>query len=272
MDFCQEAKMDNNQIQQGTPNSLSQDPQQAGGQATIIGLDTFVEFSDAPEGNTPDGGAPEGNTPAAVPVIPTQAAPVAETPEKPVETPAVDSYEKRYKDLQAAYTKSRQEIAVYKNKIVNLEQLLDVSSVFDEQTREQLEALKFANPDEWRRQLNDLEAKAKAKIEHEASTAAEVERRQILLQEYNAANPQHQITDYVVDFVLPRGLINKLEKQEVTFDAFLAEASAYLKNTSFGNKNEPMSTDNAGKKSPIIEVGGGVTSTGEQGEADIQWW
>lgn len=182
------------------------------------------------------------------------------------------SYEQKYKELQAEYAKSKHEIAAYAAKVAALEKNINAADYIDQEKLAELEELKFTNPDLWRAKLNELEAEALAKVKAQVNTAVELERRKALIADYNANNPNYQLTDYVVDFVLPRGIIAKLEKGETTFEAFLQEASDYLKNTTIGSKANPMSSENAGKQAPINEVGGSATVTSDANAEDIQWW
>lgn len=183
------------------------------------------------------------------------------------------SYEQKYKELQAEYAKSKQEIAAYAAKIAALEKAINPADYIDQEKLAELEELKFSNPDLWRVKLNELENEALAKAKAHVDNAMELERRKALIEDYNANNPDYQLTDYVVDFVLPRGIIAKLEKSEITFEAFLKEASEYLKKTTIGSKSNPQSTENAGKQAPITQVGGsGTTIEDASGADNIQWW
>lgn len=98
-----------------------------------------------------------------------------------------------------------------------------------------LEELKATDPDKWRQELANLEAEQREKFntkKQEIATKAqgetEAETRARLLQEYNEANPNHQINDDVLENDIPPRMAKKLESGELTFDAFLEEAGAFL--------------------------------------------
>ena len=145
--------------------------------------------------------------------------------------------EKRRRDTQTTYTKSQQrlrELEAENSKLASSwEQDLVSSLSLREQTR--LEELKATDPEAWRDELNSLEQKAKdtfttkrQEVAKEAKQQTELERRQELLDEYNAANPDAQLTDDVIDNDIPPRLVRQLEKGEVTFEQFLEKAGKYI--------------------------------------------
>lgn len=189
--------------------------------------------------------------------------PAAE-PADPAAEPAQNAepvdWEQRYLELQSSYTKSRQELAAYKVKANALAKQLENSNIqLDPEVAEELEQLKYTNPEAWRQKLNALENARAKEIQTEIDRQIEIDRRKELLAEYNAKNPHYQINDYVADYVLPRGIVNKLEQGEVSFESFLKEASDYLKRIKVDSQGKPVGpgpTANAGKQAPIVTVGG----------------
>lgn len=163
------------------------------------------------------------------------------------------NYEKMFKDTQAAFTKARQEVAALKAKNAALEKaIVDQGVQLDPAVAEELERLKYEDPEAWRQKLNAIEnAKAK-EVTSEITRQAEVARRKEVLASWNQENQDAQITDYVVRNVLPAGLTNKLNRGEVSFEGFLAEASNFLRQTKVG----PGSSKNAGKKDPMSIANG----------------
>ncbi|WP_432645691.1 hypothetical protein [Methanobrevibacter sp.] len=162
-------------------------------------------------------------------------------------------YQKMFKDTQAAYTKARQEVAALKAKNAALEKaIVDKGVQLDPAVAEELERLKYEDPEAWRQKLNAIEnAKAK-EVTSEITRQAEVARRKEVLASWNQENQDAQITDYIVNNVLPAGLTNKLKKGEVSFEGFLAEASNFLRQTKVG----PGNSQNAGKKDPMSIANG----------------
>lgn len=180
-------------------------------------------------------------------------------PQEPTQEPEGEPQQvtnEAYAELQASYTKSRQELAALKAKTAALEKhLASASFQLPPEVEQELEQLKYTDPEAWRQRLNAIENKRAKDLDAEISKQVEVERRTQLLAEYNAANPDHKIDDYVAENVLPRGMVSKLERGEVSFESFLKEASNFLKNIV---KHGPGNSANAGKQAPITKVGGGV--------------
>ncbi len=178
---------------------------------------------------------------------------------EPSSQPQID-YEKRYKDTQAAFTKSQQTLKSYEAKINVLEQLTQPQVELDEATKAELEDLKFSNPDAWRAKLNSLEADARAKhneqlskVQAEASQQVELGRRAQVLEEYNRSHPDFQITDDVISYDVPPRITKKLESGEITFEDFLGEVSSYLQAPKkVGTPNKTLGQPD------LSEVGGGT--------------
>lgn len=162
-------------------------------------------------------------------------------------------YEKMFKDTQAAYTKARQEIAALKTKAAALEaEIQEKGYQVDPEVAEELEALKYSDPEAWRQRLNAIESQKAKDIDSKIAAEVEIERRTQLLNEYNAQNPDYQLNDYVAQNVLPGSFIRRLDAGEITFEGFIAEASDYLKRVKVG----PGNSDKAGKTSPIRQLDG----------------
>ena len=178
---------------------------------------------------------------------------VGQEPTQPQEIEKPKNFEKMFKDTQAAYTKARQEVAALKAKNAALEKAMVQQGVqLDPEVAEELEQLKYQDPEAWRQKLNAIEnAKAK-EVTSEITRQAEVARRKEVLAEWNQNNQDAQITDYIVKNVLPSGLTNKLKSGEVSFEGFLAEASNFLRQVKIGTGNSPK----AGKKDPMSVANG----------------
>ena len=146
----------------------------------------------------------------------------------------------RQKETQAAYTKSRQEIAALKaekEKLMEAAQKALAPTLSEEQQAE-LEELKYSDVEKWRERMNELErnhtAQAAANLEtltSETRGAAEAQfelsRRQQVLKDFNdsAAVP---ITDELLANEVPPRITKKLENGEITFEDFLIEVSEYV--------------------------------------------
>lgn len=149
--------------------------------------------------------------------------------------------EQRRRDTQAEFTKSRQKQAALEAEKTEL--LKQVSSnikveLSDEQV-EELEELKFSDPDAWRRKLNTYEAKAQSErakevderlkeVSAKGTETAELERRKHVLQEFQIANPGLVLNDDIIANDIPPRITKQLQDNEITFEDFLQEAHNYL--------------------------------------------
>lgn len=165
----------------------------------------------------------------------TDATSVAEPVTETNKQPEVD-YEKRFKDTQAAYTKSRQELKEVKAKLEALEKLTTPRVEIPDEVKEELDTLKFEDPDKWRIRMNQLEQEAAQKHKAALDEAAqavrqqeELARRAQVLQEFQASHPDITITDEVIQYDVPPRITRKLEEGKVSFEEFLEEVADYLK-------------------------------------------
>lgn len=196
--------------------------------------------------------------------------PVSQETEQETETEQEEpkDWEKMFKDTQAAYTKSRQEVAALKTKAAALEAELNKQGYeIEPEVAEELEMLKYTDPEAWRQKLNAIEASKAKAIDSKIAYEVEAERRTQLLNEYNAANPNYQINDYVAQNVLPGSFIRRLDAGEVTFEGFIAEASDYLKRVKIG----PGKSEKAGKPNPMRVLDGGSSPTPNGTNDDVSY-
>lgn len=180
-------------------------------------------------------------------------------------------YEKRYKDTQAAYTKSQQELKAAKAQVDVLEKLTTPQIQIDAETQRELDDLKYSDPDAWRTKMNNLELEARTKHQSTLSTAAqqaamqaELERRTQVLDEYNRSHPGYEITDEVIQLDVPTRITKKLESGEISFDNFLTEVKDFLYSPKkVGTPNKTLGQPNLGN------IGGGDTPSDTAVTLDI---
>jgi len=142
------------------------------------------------------------------------------------------------RETQASYTKSRQELkATEAEKNFLMEQAqksLNLSAV----QNEELEKMKFEDPDKWRDTVSKLENQAKEDFDKtiteglgqartEASKSYELSRREEKLKEFMEANPEFNLNDEKVLAQLPPVLVNQLANSEITFEDFLTKAQKF---------------------------------------------
>jgi len=178
-------------------------------------------------------------------------------------------WEKRYKDTQKNIQERSIENKQLQAKNDALAKQLSELTTTPVEIPEEVEELKFSNPDEWRKKVNKLEQEAKLKdaserqeILDKASKDArdefELDRRKRVFTEFQAANPGLEINDQVLASDIPPSISNKLADGTSTFEEFLEEVKTYL---STGHKvskeptmNEPNLGSVAGGEQPSIEA------------------
>lgn len=149
--------------------------------------------------------------------------------------------EQRRRDTQSEFTKGNQakkaleaeNIALKKKAMGTVK--LDLTA----EQAEELDDLKFSDPEAWRKKMNKLEREAHAKQEQSlndeiaqvsADTLAkdELERRKDVLAEFNKENPGFQLTDQIIANDIPPRIVKRLETGTISFEAFLNECKDYL--------------------------------------------
>lgn len=174
--------------------------------------------------------------------------------------------EKRRRDTQTSYTKNQQALkALEAEKAKLLEQLTSLNKPsFSEEEQEELNDLKYRDPEAWRVKVNQLEhqkltdSQARlAELTGEAKKAAEIqfelERRAQVLKEFNESAPI-AITEELIAMEVPPRITSKLEKNEISFEEFLVEVSTYInKGKTIGNPttiNQPNMSTIVGSNTP----------------------
>lgn len=183
--------------------------------------------------------------------------------------------EKRRRDTQSQYTKLTQdkkaleaENAALKKKALTVAKL----DLTDAQ-REELEDLKFSDPEAWRKRLNKLEREALAKhqealdqelkqVSTETLAKDELERREEVLAEFSQANPDIAISDEVIQNDIPPRITKLLETGEISFEAFLQMCYDYLKTGKVIKQTEKV------RGQPNLSKVGGSTSPDKRAEKE----
>lgn len=169
--------------------------------------------------------------------------------------------EKRYRDTQSAYTKTNQKLrTVEAEKSILLKKATEnVTVELTKEQEEELEELKFSDPEAWRKKLNRYESEAvhkKQKLitEEVQSVSAkgleesELEERRQILTSFKEEYPDFELDDDVIANDIPPRLTNKLAKGELTFEQFLHECHDYLnKGKVVKEKEEPARRPNLSK-------------------------
>ena len=179
--------------------------------------------------------------------------------------------EKRRRDTQSAYAKTSQELHATKTRADELEAKLKdaFKPVLTEVQADELDDLKSTDPEAYRQKMNEYEKSASDNFESELKSLgydedeiSEMATRSVQLTEFLEANPGLKLDDEVLENDLPPRLTNKLDKGEITFDAFLIEAKQYL--TKLANKDEDKDEPN------LSNAGGDSKASKNSIEGDIE--
>ena len=177
---------------------------------------------------------------------------------------AADAERRRW-DTQSAYSKNQQQVKALEAENEKLKALAtsSVGLSLTEDEKEELDELKFSDPEAWRAKMNDLDSnKANSlstqfeEISTEAGKAAELERREQLLTAYNAQHPGAELTDDVIANDIPPRITKRLEDGEISFEDFLIEVNNYSKDFKVGQEslNSPTNMGNVGGGSTVSEA------------------
>lgn len=179
--------------------------------------------------------------------------------------------ERRRRDTQSAYSKKAQENKSLEAENEKLKSLLAEKTTvsLSNEEKEELDELKYSDPEAWRRKMNDLEAKAGEDLQNtlgeistEAGKSAELVQRQQLLDAYNEAHPGAELTDEVIKNDIPPRITNKLANGEITFKQFLDEVTVYRSGFKVGQEEVDNPTN-------LGEVGGGSEAQDDAVNGDI---
>lgn len=181
--------------------------------------------------------------------------------------------EKRRRDTYSSYSKSQNRVKTLEAENTALADSWEQDYLDSVPLAKQAELaeLKTSDPDAYIEEVNKLKGEAQTKFKEKrgevvskAHKETELERRTRLLEEHNTANPDLQLTDEIIENDVPPRYTKQLEANEITFDEFLANVTAYLgKGKVIDKGDEPNDTPNLGKQ------GGGSTPEDRAVEADI---
>lgn len=177
------------------------------------------------------------------------------------EQPQTVDWEKRFKDTQASYTKSRQELAALKAEIEALKQPTQLS----DEEKDKLEDLKYTDPDEWRKRVNTIEQEHSQRVDQKRQELTELEKRQMAFEDFAHSHPDVVINDDVIAYDVPKRITAKLEKGEITFEAYLNEVYEYLKAPKvIGDGNKALAS-----QPDLSKLGGNSAASASATAADI---
>jgi len=144
---------------------------------------------------------------------------------------------KRQRDTQGAFTKSQQKLKALESENNKLATSWEADAIqkLSNQEQAKLEELKVQDPEAWRQEIGKLEdtkrtafQDKRTQIKKEASAGTEIERRTAVLADFNAANPEINITDDLIENDIPPRLTKDLENGVVTFEEYLGNVKEYM--------------------------------------------
>lgn len=172
--------------------------------------------------------------------------------------------EQRRRDTQSEFTKVAQtkKMLEAENSALKKKAVKDVKVDLTAEQAEELEDLKFSDPEAWRKKMNKYEREAHAKQTKElddeiaqvsADTLAkdELERRKEILEEFNQEHTDFQLDDDVIQNDIPPRITKRLETGQISFEAFLQEVYDYQKT------GKVIKQDPTNKDPNLSKVGGG---------------
>lgn len=172
--------------------------------------------------------------------------------------------EQRRRDTQSEFTKVAQtnkalsiENNVLKQKITG-----EIKLELTKEQAEELEDLKFSDPEAWRKKITKLENEAIAKRESDITAEIgkvsketldkdEKERRKEILNEFIQEHPGFELDDTILANDIPPRFLKKLETGQISFETFLEEVYEYSITGKVIKQEETLDQPNLGK------VGGG---------------
>lgn len=178
--------------------------------------------------------------------------------------------EKSARDTKAAFTKSQQELVQLKAKAEVLENEALSSTALTPEQQEELEELKYSDPDAWRNKLNEYETSAKAQVSARiaelTSQASESAMKDLTLAQRTEAlqNFQSQTGIELTDDVMQNDIPPRLQKKidEMPFEDYLNEVATYLGKGKVVKKTEEgLEQTNLGKLPGAGEVRGQKSSS-----------
>jgi hypothetical protein len=169
----------------------------------------------------------------------------------------------RFRDTQRSFTEvSKEAKALKAEKSVLLQKATEnVTVTLTPEQTEELEDLKFSDPEAWRKKLNQYEGEARTKhlqsidedvkkVSASSLDTEERERRKVVLTEFLEANEGFQLDDDVIANDIPPRITNKLKEGKVTFEQFLQECLEYTK------KGKVVAQEETTERPNLSKIGG----------------
>lgn len=144
--------------------------------------------------------------------------------------------ERRYRDTQSSYTKSRQELKALKTTNESLVNHMIENATLDltQEQRDQLDELRGTDPEAWRDKLTEYETAAKdaqrtktKEFEDKGKKVSEAEMRQAMYADFTERTGI-ELSDQVIENQLPASYSKNMSDGTWTFEEFLANVETFL--------------------------------------------
>jgi DNA repair exonuclease SbcCD ATPase subunit len=177
---------------------------------------------------------------------------------------------KSFRDTQASYTKSRQELKALQAELETLKQQLAKSETptagLSPEEQKQLEELKFTDPDAWYSKMKQLEQDAQKRVTEkleqvtgEARQKTVEQLRKEALDEFNS-EAENKLTMEQLQQEIPPIWLKQVEDGSMTFEDLLSKASDFI----YGSKvvQQPPSVE---PTTNLNQVAGGTKEVPQDG-------
>lgn len=178
------------------------------------------------------------------------------------------NFEKRYKDTQAAYTRSQQEGKAKDAVIAKLQEQIAKTPVFTQQQQDELSELRDTDVDAYAMRLQEFtqehQKRVAKEIEQFTSQAAESVQEEVKAQSlkqavemFNQSHPDKVISEDNLANDVPPRLTKQLEEGSVSYEEFVDKASKFINHeyatANPETMNQPNLNDQPGSNTPSSE-------------------
>ena len=141
--------------------------------------------------------------------------------------------QKRAKEHQAAFTKSRQELSILRKEAQLLEEKLQKSIVLPAEQQQELEDLKYSDPDTWFKKKQEYEQNVVSAIQEQKTVAREeaLKEAEKQTQEEYISSWLSENTDITLDMIqldVPPRIHKAYEEGTLSIDEYLEKSKEYL--------------------------------------------
>ncbi len=140
------------------------------------------------------------------------------------------NWEERYKNLQKVYTKTTQDkvaaeaaLSALQRKVQSMPPVIDVT----EAEKQELDNLKFSDPDTWFKRMKEIEDKSSKKLAQETEEEKRAKLFDIAIEGFNETS-DIKLTKEMIENDIPRRLTKQLEDGSLELEEFLVLAAKWI--------------------------------------------